>query len=332
MAINASLGEDGGNHTADPLWVVILQYLQVLPTTTGVVANTITFIIFHQKKDRFSAAILIILKHQSVIDALVCLNVMVICLQPAITLTGRYIIDVMICHFWFNQLTYWGLVTLSAWSLVLVAVERYMAVCKPLQHYKITTTRNMTLMFGFIYLLVIPLLCIIGLEVSIKDSVCTNDFLVDGPVFAYGITIVWLLIFYIIPLFLFIMFYTLILLSLKRRQGNPALAHCRTIETANKQLIRTSTVVTIFFVIFMGYDTCVFVLSVMDIGHYSYNTPFQTIGVFLAGVNSAVNPFVYAWSLPVFRKCLWQTLTCKKETSNSNPVQHLHRIIQTSTV
>ncbi len=52
--------------------------------------------------------------------------------------TGSRIVDFLICHCWHAQWLFWACVSVSALNLVLIAVERYIMICKPFVYLSVT--------------------------------------------------------------------------------------------------------------------------------------------------------------------------------------------------
>ncbi len=49
------------------------------------------------------------------------------------------VLDQLICHLWHSQWCFWMSMLISIWNLVLIAFERFLAVCKPLKHQNLTS-------------------------------------------------------------------------------------------------------------------------------------------------------------------------------------------------
>ena len=57
------------------------------------------------------------------------------------------VLDELICHLWHSQWFFWMSMLISIWNLVLIAFERFLAVCKPLKHQDLTGKNTMILKF-----------------------------------------------------------------------------------------------------------------------------------------------------------------------------------------
>ncbi len=122
--------------TEAPSWSVNLDRAQYVLTTIGFQANIGALIILMRPrmKTEFNPIILLLLRHQSIIDSLVCLSGALLFVAPPMWNVGDDTLDLLVCHIWHSQMIYWMLVFVSTYSLIFIAVERYYAVCRPFRH------------------------------------------------------------------------------------------------------------------------------------------------------------------------------------------------------
>ena len=119
-----------------PRWRIVMDQAQLGLTSVGFLANIMTFITLRGSKVKFdfNPVVLLLLRHQSIIDGLVCLVGTLLMVLPPMWNIGIYWLDTVVCHLWHSQFLYWILAFLSTYSLILIAVERYFAVCRPFKH------------------------------------------------------------------------------------------------------------------------------------------------------------------------------------------------------
>ena len=53
-------------------------------------------------------------------------------IQPVMFMLGIPVLDLLICQCWHGQALYWAMIFVSVYNLVLIAFERFLAICKPL--------------------------------------------------------------------------------------------------------------------------------------------------------------------------------------------------------
>lgn len=293
----------------------ILDNLQVTCTFIGTVTNLFSIVTLFSHYDGFSRVILTLLRHQTLIDFFVCAMATTLILQPFNWLTGFYYVDVVVCHVWHGQALYWGGVTASTYNLILVAYERYLAVCRPFRHSEISSwsKRNFVKVFAGLYSLTIIIIHGTFIQTKLTKDVCVNEYTFDGPgidkyfvafvIFTYITT-------YFLPAILMGLCYGLVIRQLRRRAMDVNLGRSNRLDRANDQLTRTAIAVTIAFVCTVGYDLHYYLLGYTGVVVYQLNTPLQKIGVFLSNLNSSSTPFVYAAVMPIFRRSVVRTLCC----------------------
>lgn len=124
-----------------PAWRLAIDDLQLIMTSLGFAANVLTMVLLWRAGQRFTSLIKILLQHQSFVDGLICLLAIPLLTQPFNWLTGNKIYDEFMCHIWHSQVFFWSAIYVSVWNLVLVAIERYIAVIHPLQHNNFTKSK-----------------------------------------------------------------------------------------------------------------------------------------------------------------------------------------------
>ena len=117
--------------TEKPLWNQVTDYFELTITVIGLTLNILTIISLQKHRENLSSTILLLLQHQSLLDSWICMMAIALLFQPYMWMSGNPTFDLILCQAWHGQGMYWGCVLLSVYNLVLIAVERYMAVCRP---------------------------------------------------------------------------------------------------------------------------------------------------------------------------------------------------------
>jgi len=76
------------------------------------------------------------------------------------------------------------------------------------------------------------------------------------------------------------------------------------------QITNSAIAVCIVFVLSLGWDAFYCLLGFTGAIDYDFNKPLQVTGVFLTSLASCATPFIYAFSMPIFRRRLIATLRC----------------------
>lgn len=306
--------------TEDPedveIWRVILDWVQFAITTLGFFANVMTLITLYTNSQGFSKTTLTLFRHQAFADAVVCLVASIVILQPFMWLSGNYYFDMLVCHIWHGQAVYWGFVTISTYNLVLIAYERYISVCKPFKYVDLEDLSSSQICCRYFGLYVFTLFITHGtyIQTSLVDHECLNEYAVAGMAmqryFTFFVIFTYITT-YLIPAVIMAALYGLVAYTLRQRKKDATLSHSRLVDRAGADLTKTAVVVTVIFVITIGYDLHYYLLGQTGAAIYELNTPTQKVGVFLSNINSTCNPLVYALLMPLYRRSLTLTFTCK---------------------
>ena len=146
----------------------------------------------------------------------------------------------------------------------------------------------------------------------------------NGPIayFIYFHSIVIFSCDYLIPCLLFLILYGKILVTLKRRKrdennlGQSAIINC-----ATNQLTKSALIVTIVFVLTVGPDNLLYLLSSYDATDYSTISILQKHTLFFSLLNSCANPVIYLCVLPSYRHGIFNLFhRTTRESNLSTPL------------
>ena len=294
----------------DPLWKLIMDKSQLTLTIIGTLANITTVITLSKHGESFPPIIRMLLKHQGVVDGLACSFAALLLVGKPNGVLGIYGLDTFICMLWHGQFIYWCAVFISIYNLVIVACERYLAICHPFKHASFTKGKIYILML-FVYILC-PI-CTGGAAFQnrmTENGTCVSEHYMQGDIieFLYAVfSVSTLFSYWGIPFFFFVFFYGMVAFKLNRRKRNTDFGTTRAIDNASKQLTKTAIAVTCIFIVSLGYDIWYYLLGKFELVVYKKNTPLQKIGVWLSAFNSVANPFVYIMMMPSYRKCVIKT-------------------------
>ncbi len=297
------------------LWQVGITYLEITTTAVGFILNFLTLMIFVISCKNLSPQTRNLLRHQSFIDTVVCLIAMPTLLQTYMWKTGNYGFDVFICQFWHSQALYWASLLISVWNLVLIAIERFLVVCRPIK-YKLLSGRTIIPVFCAVYIINIISLLPVYFQTYFENGNCHNGNFFPGEHFGRFITFYgfyWFCAIYAVPVMLFVVIYCTILYTLHRRKFELSTGKTSAFDKANAQFTRSAVIVTIFFVFSLSFDSWYFMLGMAGATEYIYGSSIQRVGLLFTVLNSLVNPIIYGLSMPMFRDGVMQTFFCKSK-------------------
>ena len=302
-------------------WAIVLDRCQLALTCVGYVANKVTFITLLKNGHMFSPAICLLLKHQALLDSWVSAMGTILLLQPPLWKIGHYNFDLVVCYVWHSQAIYWATIYMSVWNLVAIAVERYIAVCHPFKHNDFQGT-PVRVVLASMYVASVVILFPSYIQVRFEDNMCISEYLIPGKLgedFFYGYSILCLFTLYLLPALAFMFLYGRIIASLRQRKKSSQSGTSKALKTVQTTITKTAFVVTLVFMITIGFDAWSYTLGYTGVTNYEFGTPVQKIGVFFAVCNSVINPFVYLVFMPAFRDSLAKTFCCRTlSDGNSN--------------
>ena len=290
----------------------LLDRCQLVLSIVGYVANKMTFITLVRNGEMFSPAICLLLKHQALVDSWICAMGTILLLQPPMWTTGNTYIDAAVCYLWHGQGLFWGAILLSVWNLASVAVERYMAVCRPFNHGEIQgkfAYYSIAAMYVSNVFVILPAF----MQVRFDNGVCLSEYLIQGTIgetVFYAYSLVWFFAVYLMPVTAYVYLYGSVVLALYRRSSSPNVSSSKAIDSAQSTITKTAITLTGIFLFAIGFDAWAYVLGYTGVVEYEFGSAKQKIGVFFSVFNSIVNPFVYLALMPSFRVSLRKTFSC----------------------
>ena len=252
-------------------------------------------------------------------------NLAVSDIMVALSITPQYVIkwafhhpngtvgDYM-CMFFTGENFIWVGQAASTFSLVTIAVERYLAVVRPLSDRSRLTTRRLLAIItsGWIYafLFDLPLFFV----VRHKNGVDHCVELWPDKKLAEAYTIACFFVFGAIPMGAMIYLYSRVLYELwKGAKGGvrTALISEQARIRARLKVTRMVLVVSVMYAVCRLPNLILYMLSQFKPELYAYGSDPYVTSVVLVGLNSAMNPFIYALHSTNFRQHIRGALCCK---------------------
>ena len=210
------------------------------------------------------------------------------------------------------------LFTSSILHLCLIAFDRVMAISKPIFHRQKLQSRSTAL----------KLLTIPWLLAPINAALCTNlqEAIISSAVIN-AVTIIF-------PSWFIILCYSVLLHKIRKR--NRSFSNVQNMQKINdKRIIKTMLAVIITFFICWVPGIALSIYYAINIRHLPYYISiFVRLGAFMAFLNSACNPFIYAIFNPTFRYATTNALRSIRERTKSSSSEWKadNRNVQNSTI
>lgn len=203
----------------------------------------------------------------------------------------------------------------SIYTLVLMSLDRFLAVVHPITSMSIRTERNAYLAIFFTWV-VILLACIPALfshgMVFIDDSYSSCTFLVYMGYNIAAFQICFFMSSFVVPLALIFILYVLMLKRLWFGVAPGGRVSAESVRS-KKRVTRLVVVVVVVFAVCWCPVQVVLVLKSVDLYGLPMNPPrivVQIASQILAYTNSCVNPFLYAFLSENFRKSFRKIIFC----------------------
>ncbi|XP_060908053.1 adenosine receptor A1-like [Labrus mixtus] len=205
----------------------------------------------------------------------------------------------------------------SIFSLLAVAVERYIAIFMPFRYRALMTRRNAALVILFTWLLafLIGLVPLMGWHKTPPDSgYCFFVLVVDMTYMVYFNFFSCVLM----PLVIMFLIYAQIFVTVKRQVRRTASEQSGRAEGQARIRREMKTATSLFLVLFL-FTACWIPLHVINCFLLlcpSCPVPFELLltAIILSHANSAVNPFLYAYTMTAFRDTFKAIFLCCRRT------------------
>ena len=251
--------------------------------------------------------------NQSVIDMLTAGTLAVQAYTPNIRISG--LADILYCKFWFSTYLLWIFAMASIYNLLMITLERYLAIVHPVWHknhvtWKVTVVGMVTpWLVGGVYSLYIPLLA------TVVDETCVilkYNSVLEGRILG----VVTFIVQFALPLVTMIVCYTkIVLVFTKRRRATGSDAISSTEDKSRNKpkdnVLKTLVTVCVAFFLCWVWNQVFFLLLNLGL-NVSMSSPFYPFSVVAAQINCAINPLIYAAKYQEFRVELLQLFRRQK--------------------
>ena len=199
----------------------------------------------------------------------------------------------------------------SAFSLVVVAVERYFAIVRPLSDRSRLTNRRLTSVItaSWIFALVLNTPLFFMLFFDNRTSHCVERW--PNKQLGEAYTVVCFFAYGAIPVAAMAFLYLRVLYKLWKTGIQATVVSEQARVRARLKVTKMVSVVSIMYAVCWLPNLVVYMLSQFEPGNYGYSSYSYIISVVLVGLNSAMNPFIYALHSANFRQHIRGALCCR---------------------
>lgn len=263
---------------------------QLAINVAGVIGNTliITLLRKHSLGGRLPT---VFFRSQAVCDLLVNLESIFFGIDAEMWSVPISWVNHLLCRLWHSQFIFWLSVQLSIGNLVLIGLERFLALSFPMTYQQLQPSRVAVycLSGNLLYNLILASPNI--LETGLENDCCVSQHHVTstGKILS-AYSIVWFIMIYLLAFILLIIFYGGVIVALRQS----ALLHRATTRSAAMmRFTRMAIVITLVYVACISYDAFAYLIGRTGLWTYQYNTIWHNLGMLFVSLNSFANPYIY---------------------------------------
>ncbi|XP_053155043.1 rhodopsin [Hemicordylus capensis] len=203
---------------------------------------------------------------------------------------------------------------IALWSLVVLAVERYVVVCKPMSNFRFSETHAI---MGVSFTWIMALACagppLLGWSRYIPEGMqcsCGVDYYTPNPeVHNESFVIYMFVVHFVTPLTIIFFCYGRLVCTVKEAAAQQQ--ESATTQKAEKEVTRMVIIMVFSFLIcWVPYASVAFYIFTHQ--GSDFGPVFMTIPAFFAKSSAIYNPVIYILMNKQFRNCMLTTLCCGK--------------------
>ena len=199
----------------------------------------------------------------------------------------------------------------SAFSIVLVAVERYFAIVHPYSIRHRITKRKLKVLVPACWVLAI-VLTLPTFTISSYDDhfeTCGENFPDHWQYVSF--TLLWLIVTYIVPVGVMSVLYARVIHTLWFKTSSRDASRLVVINK-RKRITKTMIILSIVYIVCCATTPILYVIKSFHPNVMSVDDPQFKIGFCLLVLNYSINPLIYTFQSKEFRKKLKKLLCCKR--------------------
>uniref|UniRef100_A0A3Q3XLJ0 Rhodopsin n=1 Tax=Mola mola TaxID=94237 RepID=A0A3Q3XLJ0_MOLML len=281
-------------YLADPIMFKLLAFYMFFLICTGTPINGLTLLVTAQNK-KLRQPLNYILVNLAVAGLIMCCFGFTITITSAIN--GYFILGPTACAVEGFMATLGGEVAL--WSLVVLAIERYIVVCKPMGSFKFTGTHAAA---GVIFTWIMAFACaappLFGWSRYLPEGMqcsCGPDYYTLAPGYNNESYVIYMfVVHFFIPVFLIFFTYGSLVLTVKAAAAQQQ--ESESTQKAEREVTRMCVLMVLgFLVAWVPYGA-------------AFTAPTAAIPAFFAKSSALYNPVIYVLMNKQFRNCMLSSI------------------------
>ena len=272
----------------------------------GILGNLIVIVVIAKSTTMRKILTNILILNQSCIDLMAAVCIMLTTTKTSVAHDLSGILDEIYCRFWLSDLPLWSFLISSSYSLIMLTVERYVAVVHPIFHHNSFSKRTVIIMAAASWFPgLIVMLALLVPTSGVIDGRCSVLTLFASLWWQKFCGVALFIAQYLIPITVFMICYGRIFLYLRSRvspqeqtSGNEvAVQKAR----ASRKVLQMLVIIVVCYILCNSWNQFMFLAFnfgyAIDFTGGFYN--FTVIAIFL---NCCANPIIYALKYDIFQK------------------------------
>ena len=291
-------------------------------SSVGILGNLIVIMVISRSSMMRKTYTNVFILNQSCIDFMAsCCIMLTTTTRTSVAHDLSGIVGEIYCRFWLSDLPLWSFLISSSYTLIVLTIERYIAIVYPLFHYSSCSKTSVLVLAiaawfpGLIYML--------GLLVptsGVIDGRCYVMTLFASPAWKKVCGVMLFICQYLIPITVFVTCYSRIFVQLRSRvapqtgsTGNEAVSLK---ARARRNVLKTLVIIVICYILCNSWNQ--FTFLAFNFGYpVDFTSAFYNFTVIAMFANSCINPIIYALKYETFQNEARRFFRCGKNTTIS---------------
>ena len=283
-------------------WYIILQ---VIAAVIGIIGNSLVMVVIFQRR-RAARETDLLIGHLAIADLLTSIFIIP---QPYPTQIPNNWLGMLYCLVLYPGIFLWVPVTASAYILMAISVERYIAVVYPIRFNHLVTNKRVKWAVFLIWIAAILSILFSFFVIEIDEGINYCSFKIETQEGLTAMGLYWFSLRIIVPTSTMIVTQSLIAVALTRQstkfKNNAGSTSNSYHITARNRVLRVAFEIIVIYIVCWTPNQVAFLGFVVGFVPPTYlNSPLHHSLTVLGFVNSCANPVIYTIRHPHFRTAI----------------------------